>query len=86
MARAGSTELQPLLAQVDGGRCLLGTSANRHHDTTYFDMIDACEVLAHEMAVWWLNTRDSGTCATLNDLPYRQHVGNLFDLSRRWHL
>jgi hypothetical protein len=51
--------------------------------TTYFDMVDVCEPLAHEVALAWLRHRHSGERVTLADLPFREHVGDLFDLARR---
>jgi hypothetical protein len=51
--------------------------------TTYFDMVDVCEPLAHELADAWLQRGDAGARLTLEDLPYRQHIGDLFDLARR---
>jgi hypothetical protein len=51
--------------------------------TTYFDMVDVCEPLAHEIAAGWLQRHESGGRVGLDDLPYRHHVGDLFDLARR---
>lgn len=51
--------------------------------TTYFDMVDVCEVLAHEVAAAWIRRRDVGGNVGMVDLPYRDLVGDLFDLSRR---
>lgn len=51
--------------------------------TTYFDMVDVCEPLAHELADAWLQRGEAGGRVTLDDLPYRQHIGDLFDLARR---
>ncbi|MEU4343105.1 helix-turn-helix transcriptional regulator [Nocardia sp. NPDC023852] len=49
--------------------------------TTYFDMVDVCEVIAHETAAVWISRRDGNL--TLDDLPFRKRVGDLFDTSRR---
>ncbi|MBB5912940.1 transcriptional regulator with XRE-family HTH domain [Nocardia transvalensis] len=50
--------------------------------TTYFDMVDVCEVLAHEAAAAWL-ARDPAVGLDLGRLPFRNRVGDLFDTSRR---
>jgi hypothetical protein len=50
--------------------------------TTYFDMVDVCEPLAHEIAAAWLRRHEVGGRVTLDDLPYRRHLGDLFDLAR----
>jgi len=49
--------------------------------TTYFDMIDVCEVLAHELATVWL--RRPSDRLSLEDLPFRKTIGDLFNLARR---
>ena len=49
----------------------------------YFDIVDVCEPLAHEVALGWLRRRESGERVSSADLPFRQHVGDLFDLARR---
>ena len=51
--------------------------------TTYFDMVDVCEPLAHEVALAWLRRRESGERVSVADLPFREHIGDLFDLARR---
>ena len=51
--------------------------------TTYFDMVDVCEPLAHELANAWLERGASGARLTLDALPYRHYIGELFDLARR---
>jgi hypothetical protein len=52
--------------------------------TTYFDMVDVCEMLAHEMAVAWMKTDGTDPSVELADhLPFRQYVGDLFNLARR---
>jgi hypothetical protein len=51
--------------------------------TTYFDMVDVCEALSHELAAAWIERRDSGGRLTLDDLPFRSSIGDLFDLGRR---
>jgi hypothetical protein len=58
-----------------GGRMAFG-------HTTYFDMLDVCEVLAHETAAASLRGGPSRRLA-LDDLPFRSYVGDLFDLARR---
>lgn len=70
----GSYRLLDLQWDSAGGRMRFGY-------TTYFDMIDVCEVMAHELADAWMNA--DGDKVTLDDLPFRQHVGDLFDLARR---
>lgn len=50
--------------------------------TTYFDMLDVCEVLAHELASVWMGARGSRRI-TVDELPFRRHIGDLFDLARR---
>lgn len=72
----GSYRLLDLSWDAAGGRMRFGY-------TTYFDMVDVCEVLAHELATAWTARRGANTKVTLDDLPFRQYVGNLFDLSRR---
>jgi transcriptional regulator with XRE-family HTH domain len=53
--------------------------------TTYFASIDVCEALAHELAV--VQVDDDGmlrpTRPALRNLPFRQLVGDPFDLQRR---
>jgi hypothetical protein len=51
--------------------------------TTYFDMVDVCEPLAHEVTLAWLRRRESGERLSVSDLPFREHIGDLFDLARR---
>ncbi|QNA74174.1 helix-turn-helix transcriptional regulator [Streptomyces sp. So13.3] len=54
--------------------------------TTYFDMADICEGVAHELASAWLATgSDSAwiTDPTWDALPFRSLVGDPFDLNRR---
>ena len=46
-------------------------------------MLDVCVVLAHEFTAAWIRKREAGQKVTLDDLPFRQHVGDLFDLARR---
>lgn len=45
--------------------------------TTYFDMVDVCEVLAHETAAAWVS-HCGASRITLDDLPFRRRVGDLF--------
>lgn len=58
-----------------GGRMAFGS-------TTYFDMVDVCEVIAHETAAVWTAHRGASRI-TLDDLPFRNRVGDLFDPRRR---
>lgn len=51
--------------------------------TTYFDMVDVCELLAHEVAVAWSLGSKPGPKVDLDDLPFRNYVGDLFNLTRR---
>lgn len=72
----GSYRLLDLSWDGAGGRMAFGY-------TTYFDMVDVCEVLAHELAAAWLRRRETGERVSMEDLPWRAHVGDLFDLARR---
>lgn len=58
-----------------GGRMSFGL-------TTYFDMVDVCEVIAHETAAAWIS-HSGPERFTLDDLPFRHRIGDLFDPSRR---
>ena len=53
--------------------------------TTYFDMVDVCEATAHELASAWAQAGGShhATAVTLSRLPFRQRIGDPFDLRRR---
>src|SRR5690606_28013631 len=51
--------------------------------TTYFDMVNVCETLGHELAGWWLANQEWPDKPRMEDLAYRQLVGDLFDLDRR---
>jgi hypothetical protein len=51
--------------------------------TTYFDMVDVCEVVAHEIAAAWLRHDGNPDRITSSELPFRALVGDPFDLSRR---
>lgn len=79
---------QPSLFENRGSYRLLGLNWDsaggqmRFGYTTYFDMIDVCEVMAHEVAAAWMN-RDGLQKVTFDDLPFRTYVGDLFDLRRR---
>lgn len=44
--------------------------------TSYFEMVDLCEAVAHELAA-------TGTGAVLSQLPFRSLIGDPFDLARR---
>lgn len=72
----GSYRLLDLSWDASGGRMAFGY-------TTYFDMVDVCEVLAHELAVAWMHGSDDGRRVKLGKLPFRSRVGNLFDLAQR---
>ncbi|MEV5652933.1 helix-turn-helix transcriptional regulator [Nocardia sp. NPDC052254] len=58
-----------------GGRMAFGL-------TTYFDMVDVCEVIAHETASAWI-LQSGPERFTLGDLPFRSRIGDLFDPARR---
>jgi hypothetical protein len=60
---------------ASGGRMRFGL-------TTYFDMVDVCEVLAHETAAEWI-AQGRNSRLTLDGLPFRSLVGDLFDTARR---
>lgn len=60
---------------ASGGRMRFGL-------TTYFDMLDVCEALAHETAEAWV-VSGSPDRLDLEKLPFRQRVGDLFDTGRR---
>ncbi|WP_280398468.1 helix-turn-helix domain-containing protein [Nocardia carnea] len=49
--------------------------------TTYFDMVDVCEVVAHETAAAWVAKRRERI--DLQELPFRRRIGDLFDPGRR---
>jgi hypothetical protein len=51
--------------------------------TTYFDMVDVCEALAHEIAAAWLRCDGDATRIRFSELPFRSLIGDPFDLSRR---
>jgi len=44
--------------------------------TSYFEMVDLCEAVAHELAA-------AGTDPTMDRLPFRSLIGDPFDLTRR---
>ncbi|QIS19557.1 helix-turn-helix domain-containing protein [Nocardia terpenica] len=54
----------------------------RYGLTTYFDMVDVCEVIAHETTAAWISRQGEGRLDP-DDLPFRGLIGDLFDLSRR---
>ncbi len=72
----GSYRLLDLSWHADAGRMTFGY-------TTYFDMVDVCEVLAHELAAAWIRHEEDGRRVELPELRYRALVGDLFDLARR---
>ena len=49
----------------------------------YFDVINVCEAVAHEMAAGTLVRQDPGSSLTLTELPLRSKIGDPFDLRRR---
>ena len=54
--------------------------------TTYFDMADICEGVAHELASGWLETGSDPAwieAPRWDVLPFRQLIGDPFDLARR---
>ncbi|MCI3276243.1 helix-turn-helix domain-containing protein [Streptomyces cylindrosporus] len=54
--------------------------------TTYFDMVDVCEGVAHELAGAWLAAGSDPAwlqSPRWEDLPFRSLVGDPFDLARR---
>jgi transcriptional regulator with XRE-family HTH domain len=51
--------------------------------TTYFAMVDVCEVVAHEIAAAWLRHDGNADRIGLLELPFRAVIGDPFDLSRR---
>lgn len=54
--------------------------------TTYFDMVDVCEGVSHELAAAWLGAGSDPAWLEQPDwkaLPFRSLVGNPFDLARR---
>ncbi|WP_262063969.1 helix-turn-helix transcriptional regulator [Streptomyces sp. STR69] len=54
--------------------------------TTYFDMVDVCEGVSHELANAWLATGSDPEwlqAPRWDDLPFRSLVGDPFDLTRR---
>ncbi|MFI1462631.1 helix-turn-helix domain-containing protein [Nocardia carnea] len=71
------TSYRLLDAEFDqrGGRMRFGL-------TTYFDMLDVCEALAHETAAAWVAS-GSPDRLDLGELPFRQRIGDLFDTGRR---
>ena len=58
-----------------GARMAFGT-------TTYFDMVDVCEVIAHETAAAWMAHRGPERFG-MDVLPFRSLIGDLFDPGRR---
>ncbi|HZZ45935.1 MAG TPA: helix-turn-helix transcriptional regulator [Pseudonocardia sp.] len=80
---------KPTLFENRGSYRLLGLGwdgARGHMEygyTTYFDMLDVCEVLAHELTAVWMRKERSGQKVPLGDLPFRRHLDDLFNLGRR---
>jgi transcriptional regulator with XRE-family HTH domain len=68
---------------------LLDVACDRSHQrqtygyTTYFAMVDVCEVVAHEIAAAWLRHDGNADRIRLSELPFRALIGDPFDLSRR---
>lgn len=72
----GSYRLLDMEVDETGARMAFGY-------TTYFDMVDVCETLGHELAAAWIRASEAGEKMRLKELPFRQEVGDLFDLSQR---
>jgi transcriptional regulator with XRE-family HTH domain len=72
----GSYRLLDLRWDSAGGQMRFGY-------TTYFDMIDVCELMAHELSSVWSAHGGRGSRVSIEDLPFRGYVGDLFDLRRR---
>jgi transcriptional regulator with XRE-family HTH domain len=53
--------------------------------TTYFDHVDVCEAVAHELAAVWLREGPALGAVSIpwRELPLRQLIGDPFDLGRR---
>jgi transcriptional regulator with XRE-family HTH domain len=51
--------------------------------TTYFAMVDVCEAAAHEISAAWLRHDGDATRIKTSELPFRDLIGDPFDLSRR---
>jgi transcriptional regulator with XRE-family HTH domain len=68
---------------------LLDLVSNRdHHEqtygyTTYFAMVDVCEVVAHEIAAAWLRHDGNPDRIRSSELLFRTLIDDPFDLSRR---
>ena len=63
--------------------CDRGGQEQAYGDTTYFAMVDVCEVVAHEIAAAWLRHDGNAARIKLSELPFRALIGDPFDLSRR---
>ncbi|MPZ65684.1 MAG: helix-turn-helix domain-containing protein [Pseudonocardiaceae bacterium] len=53
----------------------------RCHHTSYFDVLDVCEAVAHEFTAAWL--RAGRKAPAVSALPWRQYLGDGFDLAAR---
>jgi transcriptional regulator with XRE-family HTH domain len=79
----------PLLFENRVSYRLLDLMGVRNHQeqtygfTTYFAMVDVCEVVAHEIAAAWLHHDGNSARVRLSELPFRALIGDPFDLSRR---
>jgi hypothetical protein len=51
--------------------------------TTYFAMVDVCEVVAHEIAAACMRHDGNAVRITASELPFRDLISDPFDLSRR---
>ncbi|MGH3040099.1 MAG: helix-turn-helix domain-containing protein, partial [Gaiellaceae bacterium] len=63
-----------------------GAKTLRFGLTTYFDMVDVCEAVAHELAAPWLRDTpapDRTVSQLWSELPFRRLIGDVFDLTRR---
>jgi transcriptional regulator with XRE-family HTH domain len=63
--------------------CGQSCQEQRYGYTTYFAMVDVCEVVAHEIAAAWLRHDGNADQIRLSELPFRALIGDPFDLSRR---
>lgn len=62
------------------------TGALAFGETTYFDMVDVCEAMAHEVAATHLRAGPDGPeirAGRPRRLPFRRLIGDPFDLQRR---
>src|ERR1019366_1102381 len=66
---------------------LLDLACDRNHQEqtygypTYFDRVDVCEGVAHEIAEAWLRRSGDAARIKMSELPFRGLIGDPFDLS-----